>query len=153
MRNRGYTLVEVLLVLALVGIVTSLTAPPLMAWLARVRVQAALNRLTVDIQHARMLGVRSGHGAVVRLIPSSDCPGGGHAYVVATRGPSGKVVRRASVPVDGPRVCIVSNNSDSIAFNSRGLLIPFSNRTIRGVRGDVEESLTISVLGRIYRRF
>jgi hypothetical protein len=44
-------------------------------------------------------------------------------------------------------------NADSIAFDSRGLLAPFNNRTVRAVQGDARDSLTVSVVGRIYRRF
>jgi hypothetical protein len=45
------------------------------------------------------------------------------------------------------------NSSDTVAFNSRGLLSPFANRTLHAVQGEVRDSLTVSVVGRIYRRF
>jgi hypothetical protein len=63
-------------------------------------------------------------------------------------------VRATSVRVNGASaVCLSSNNSDTVAYNSRGLLVPFANRKVVGVRGAVRDSLTISVVGRIYRRF
>jgi hypothetical protein len=37
-------------------------------------------------------------------------------------------------------------------FNSRGLLAPFNNRTIRVMEGSALDSLTVSVAGRILHR-
>ena len=154
MRNEGYTLVEILLALVLVGILATLTAPSLRAYMARHRVQSALNLLVSDIHLTRGLAMRSGEGAVLRFLPSADCPAGaGHAYTVALRGAGSRVVRRRSARVDGRKLCLQSNASDSIAFNSRGLPVPFANRTVRAFRGTVRDSLTVSVVGRVYRRF
>jgi hypothetical protein len=49
-------------------------------------------------------------------------------------------------------VCFDLNNSDSVVYNSRGLLAPFNNRTIWLADDDVRDSLTLSVTGRIFWR-
>lgn len=153
--TRGYTLVEVLLVVAILGIAAAMTGPSLRRWTAKVRVQAALNLVATDLAHARIQAVRSGRGAVVRFVASGDCGGAraGHRYVIVAR--PARLVRAVSVRMDGARVCLEINNSDTVAFNSRGLLVPYANRTIRAtaVRGAVRDSLTLSVAGRILRRF
>ena len=153
--TRGYTLVELMLVLAIVAVAAAMTGPSLRRWTAKVRVQAALNLVATDLAHARIQAVRSGRGAVVRFVASGDCGGGraGHRYVIVAR--PARLVRAVSVRMDGARVCLEINNSDTVAFNSRGLLVPYANRTIRAtaVRGAVRDSLTLSVAGRILRRF
>ncbi|HEX2202114.1 MAG TPA: GspH/FimT family pseudopilin [Longimicrobium sp.] len=153
--TRGYTLVEVMMVLVILGVAAAMTGPSLRRWTAKVRVQAALNLVATDLAHARIQAVRSGRGAVVRFQASGDCGGrrAGHRYVVVAR--PARVVRSTSVRMDGARVCLEYTNSDTVAFNSRGLLVPFANRTIRAtaVRGQVRDSLTLSVAGRIFRRF
>ena len=155
----GYTMIEMMFVMALVSILAALAVPRLEAMLARQRTRGALNLFAADLHHTRTLAVRSGRGAVLRLLPSDDCPAaaparaGGHAYRVVVRGDPERVVRTRSVRLDGARVCLLANSSDTVAFNSRGLLVPFANRYVWGVRGDVRDSLSLSVVGRVYRRF
>jgi prepilin-type N-terminal cleavage/methylation domain-containing protein len=150
-RLRGFSLLEVLTALAVASIALSLAVPRLDAWVRRERVRAALNHLAGDLEFTRMAAVRSGHGAVLRLVRDPRCPArGGAGYRVALRG--GTDVLRRSPRIEGVPVCY-EVNADSISFNSRGLLAPFNNRTVRAVRGDARDSLTVSVVGRIYRRF
>ena len=149
-RLRGFSLMELLTALVLAAIALSIAVPRLDALVRRERVRAALNHLAGDLEFTRMAAVRSGQGAVLRLVRDPRCPArGGAGYVVAHRG--GAVLRR-SPRVEGVPVCY-EVNADSISFNSRGLLAPFNNRTVRAVRGDARDSLTVSVVGRIYRRF
>jgi prepilin-type N-terminal cleavage/methylation domain-containing protein len=148
---RGFSLLEVLTALVVAGIALSLAVPRLDAVVRRERVRAALNHLAGDLEFARMAGVRSGSGAVLRLLDDERCVRrGGSGYLVAYRG-SAEALRAYPTPT-GKAVCY-EVNADSIAFDSRGLLAPFNNRTVRAVDGDARDSLTVSVVGRIYRRF
>jgi len=150
-RLRGYSLLELMTALVVAGIAVSLAVPGLEVVLRRERVRAAMNHLAGDLEFTRMTAVRSGQGAVLRLVPDPRCPRrGGAGYRVASRGSD--EVLRASPGQEGVPVCY-EVNADSIAFDSRGLLAPFNNRTVRGVQGTIRDSLTVSVVGRIYRRF
>jgi prepilin-type N-terminal cleavage/methylation domain-containing protein len=150
-RTWGFSLLEVVTALAVAGLALSLAVPRMEALLRRERVRAATNHFAGDLEFARMAGVRAGCGAVLRLVPDPRCPPrGGAGYHVALRGSA--EVLRASPAQDGVPVCY-EVNADSIAFDSRGLLAPFNNRTVRAVQGDARDSLTVSVVGRIYRRF
>ncbi|HEX8241938.1 MAG TPA: GspH/FimT family pseudopilin, partial [Longimicrobium sp.] len=119
------------------------------------RVHGAAMMLRQDLSFARMLAVRSGQGAVVRFYRSPDCAWagkrGGRAYQVVPRGPA-LAAPGASLRLLGQRVCFDLNNSDSVVYNSRGLLAPFNNRTIWLADDDVRDSLTLSVTGRIFWR-
>ncbi len=148
---RGYSLPELLTVLAIVGIALSMAVPRLEAVLRRERVRAAMNQLAGDLELARMAGVRSGRGAALRFRADPRCPKrGGAGYCVGYRAVPACI--HASPPADGIPVCY-EVNADSIAFDSRGLLAPFNNRTVRAVQGAARDSLTVSVVGRVYRRF
>lgn len=151
----GHSLPELLAVLSIVGILVSIAVPRLDGYISRARVRGAAGMLRGDLTHARMLGVRSGHGSVVTFLREPECadddPRAGRAWRVAARGPS-----RAEIPASlralAGRVCYAWNGSDSMIFNSRGVLAPFNNRTLRVREGAVVESVTVSVAGRILHR-
>lgn len=153
--GRGHTLPELLTVLSIVGILVSIAVPRLNGYLSRARVRGAAGLLRGDLTHARMLAVRSGHGAVVTFLRDPDCndgdPRAGRAWRVAARGPA-RAAATASLGSLGGRVCYAWNGSDSMVFNSRGLLAPFNNRTLRLREGDVRDSVTVAVTGRILHR-
>ena len=150
-RLRGFSLLVVLTTLVVVAIAVSMAVPRLDALLRREKVRAAMNHLAGDLEFTRMAAVRSGQGAVLRFVRDPRCPArGGAGYRVSYRGTA--TILRASPSPTGAPVCY-EVNADSIAYNSRGLLAPFNNRTVRGVQGTARDSLTVSVIGRIYRRF
>ncbi|HYH80359.1 MAG TPA: GspH/FimT family pseudopilin [Longimicrobium sp.] len=150
--GRGYTLFEMMATLVIAGIAMSIAVPSLEGVLRRQRVRAAMNALAVDLEFTRMAAVRNGASAVLRFTPGSPCAGRGAAgYRIGLKGSA--TVLRESFAADAATVCFATTNADSVVFNSRGLLAPFNNRTIRGVLGSARDSLTISVVGRVYRRF
>ncbi len=153
-RARGFTLVEVMMVLVVVGIAAGIVAPKMHAFLARNRVRVALNRLAADLAYARAVAVRSGSGAVLRFHPEPECGARATvAYSIALRGADPGPARRSDLRDVGGRVCLLFNGPDSVAFSSRGLLLPFQNRTVWSTEAGARDSLTISVMGRVYRRF
>ena len=53
----------------------------------------------------------------------------------------------------GPGVCVQSTGDASILINSRGLLGPFENRTVWVSYRGRADTITVSVLGRVLRRY
>jgi hypothetical protein len=92
---------------------------------------------------------------VVRFVRDPDCAWagrrGGRSYLLAPRVPAGSP-RPSTLRTLEDRVCYDVNGSDSLVFNSRGLLAPFNNRTIWTAADDVRDSVTVSVAGRIRHR-
>jgi prepilin-type N-terminal cleavage/methylation domain-containing protein len=153
-RAAGFTMLEVMVVLVIIGIATGIVAPRMHAYLARNRVRVALNRLAADLAYARAVAVSSGSGSVLRFHPEPECGERATvAYSIARRGTPPGPARRSDLRDVGGRVCLLFNGPDSVAFNSRGLLLPFQNRTVWGTEAGARDSLTISVMGRVYRRF
>lgn len=142
----GFTLIEMLTAVVIIGILTSLAAPRFSTQLQRLRARAALDELSAVIVRARALAVLRGERVVVRLRPAHGCA---HSYVIAAAA-TRQVLDSVPIPAGARHVCVRSNHRQHLAINSRGVLIG-SPRTIRARAGTQADSLTISIAGRVYR--
>ena len=77
-RNTGFTLIELMTVIAIVAILTALAAPSFSGLTAKKRVEGALTELTTDLQFARSEAVQRNRN--VRITFGTDC------YVIHTVG-------------------------------------------------------------------
>jgi prepilin-type N-terminal cleavage/methylation domain-containing protein len=161
MRRRdrgGFTLLELLVVMTIVVVSCALAVPSVTAMMHGYRVRGAAAQLSGHLFYARMLAVKSGVPVSFRLVPDPRCTPGpradvaGTTYVILLRARPVREVRTAASD-GGIGACLESNRSDSIAFDSRGLLRPVGNRTLWLRSGPVRDSITISVAGRVLRRF
>lgn len=158
-RASGFSLVELLVVLVLFSVLAGMAWPRMDAWLSRERVSGALNQFAADVHYTRMLAVRSGRTAVIRFQSTPECPDPpgpptvAGAYLLVVKGETERPARRTALAEGGRTLCLESNGADSIAFNSRGLLHGVMNRTVRIRHRDARDSVTVSVVGRVYRRF
>jgi len=152
-RVSGFTLHELMMTLVVASIAVMIAVPRLETFIHRERVRGALNRLAGDLEFTRMAAVRSGNTAVLRFRGDPRCPSGtASGYVVSLRG-SVRLLRVSFAPEEGVPTCYSARATDTIAFGSRGMLSPFNNRTFRASSGGHRDSLTVSVMGRILRRF
>lgn len=157
-RKAGVTLIELVTALVVLGILVSLAAPSLRGTIARAQVSAALNQFAGDMARARMLAVRSGGAVELRFTAASACGTGAFGrpsadrYRIIAYDPAPRVVETVRVGGPGSGVCLDTNNDSTIVFSSRGLLVPFENRTVSTRKGGATSLITISVLGRILRR-
>ena len=150
---------ELAIVLVLIGILVSIAAPSGRRMIERAEAEAALNQFVADLAFTRMRAVRGGYGTELRLIPGASCPKprlgriAADRYLVVVRDPAPRVLRGTRVRHGGRGACLESNNDASIFFNPRGLLVPFENRTVAAHSGNASARLTMSVLGRVLRRY
>ena len=151
----GYTLTELILALMIFAILLAIAAPRFDAMLARVRSRGALNRVAVHLAYTRHMAVRTGGRARLQVEPSADCPAprngaAGHRYRIFAGGDS--LVWLVDLRHDGAPVCLTTNQSAEVVFNSRGLIVGFNNRTMSVRQGDHPPvSLTVSAVGRVLR--
>lgn len=151
----GYTLTELILTLLIFGILLALAAPRFEAMLAQVRARGALNRVAVHLAYTRQMAVRTGGRARLQVEPSPDCPpprngAAGYRYRIFAGGDS--LVYLVDLRLDGAPVCLTTNQSAAVVFNSRGLVVGFNNRTMSVRQGDHPPvSLTVSAVGRVLR--
>jgi prepilin-type N-terminal cleavage/methylation domain-containing protein len=155
--QRAFTLVEVAAVVAVMGIAAAIAAPRLHGWIVHLRTRAAANQVAADLAYTRTLAVRDGWRARLVIEPAADCPApspgaAGHRYrIVAGAGEA--VVARRDLRADGGRICLASNRSREVVFNSRGLPIA-QNRTLTLREGAFPaDTLLLSAVGRVLRRY
>ena len=151
----GFSLMELLVVLAVFGIMMAIVGPRFEAALAQIRARGALNRVAVDLAYTRQMAARTGRRARLQVEPSPDCPpprigAAGHRYRIIA-GPD-SLVYLVDLRLDGSPVCLTTNQSREVVFDSRGLIVGFNNRTMSVRQGSHPPvSLTVSAVGRILR--
>lgn len=141
----GYTLVELLTVVTLVGLLSSAAVPSLGGALDGLRVQSLVRRLTGDLHLARLLAVRDGRAVDVLFLSE---PGGCVArYRIDRRArPAAPLVREMGV--EAPAVCLTHNGGARLTFDPRGMARSGGRRlTVRS--GVAADTVVVSFAGRI----
>lgn len=145
--DAGFTAIELIVVLMLMAILTSLAVPAMGSYTTRHKTRRALDRLTGDIAMARMLAVRSGNRAVVQV----NAP---DSYLIWVEGTPTDTVRRVSLTGDYPGVALQAPTADGrLVFNSRGLLLTPGTGVLTARLGGATDTLRITAAGRIYRAY
>ncbi|HET7321228.1 MAG TPA: prepilin-type N-terminal cleavage/methylation domain-containing protein [Longimicrobiaceae bacterium] len=146
--RRGYTLLELMTVVLLLGILAALAAPRLSRAVQDSRTGGALNRLVSEIAVARQLAVTE--GGRTRLTLSAPA-----SYTLSRVDASGSetVVRTANLQADYPGVAFdLSGGAVALEFSSRGLVTNLADdQFIRIYDGDSRDSILVSAAGRVYR--
>jgi Tfp pilus assembly protein FimT len=151
-------LLEVLAVLAIFAILVAMAAPALNGFIARTKRRAVLDGLRMDVQYARMMAVRQGRPATLAFdegVTTGCTPPAGYASysgyrVVLTGAGPERTLKRVDLSADARGVCLQMNNVGTpFTFNSRGMLTPMSQRTVRVESGGRADALTVNLTGRV----
>jgi Tfp pilus assembly protein FimT len=144
MRAPGLTLFELLIAVALAGVLGAVAVPAVQRQLDRWRLGAAARQVVMDLKLARARAIASGAAQRVRFaVPGGSYqherqrPGGGYApYGPATALP------------DGVRVVDCTATGDGIGFRPRGHAITFGTVTLLGAAGD-QRQVVVDIAGRM----
>jgi type IV fimbrial biogenesis protein FimT len=148
-QKHGYTLLEILVVILIISLLTTLAIPNFVAWLHRYRLQAAAASIMNHLRAARLLAIFKGYKHEVQIRASGD----GNYYQVAEYPPDtedqvimsiGRVVlherfgevRFVSIPRYG-----------KITFNPKGTSTPCSMTLENSEKKQIK--ITINSFGRI----
>jgi prepilin-type N-terminal cleavage/methylation domain-containing protein len=148
----GYTLAELLVVVVIVGILCTLAVPSFTGLTKRWRMEAALDRFQGSYAYGRVIAIRSGTPVELAFTPSARdvCLERISIFMLASPGPP---VREVRVPEEFPGLCLMQNNPRPVRFDSRGMPRRTDNRSVWVRSGPMVDSLTISTMGNISRRF
>jgi prepilin-type N-terminal cleavage/methylation domain-containing protein len=141
MQRRGLTLVEMLVVLAIGGIIAGFAAPPYIAARNRASVRAAITASIAAFDAARSLALTRGRHAAVHIDTS--------AARLVVHSFSDTVLR---VPLGASWGVRLSASRDSSAIAPDGLGYGAANVRLILSRGAAADTVTVSRLGRVARR-
>lgn len=147
MNGKGFTLIEIVLVLAIIGIASAIAYPKLGGALTKQNVYAARGTLTTMHAKARASAMSRGRRTALALQ-------GGNLVIISSHPVTG-VRDTVGTPINVVQrygVTFVTNPSrDSLIFDSRGLGTETSSTSMVVSKGGYADTVQIAPMGRIVR--
>jgi len=158
-KNTGFTLVELLIVLAIMGIIAAVTIPGYMAFIPNYRLRSAAEELQGDIQFAKIRAIKLGVVVSIRVNTATDTytmfvdnGAGANTGNGALDGDEGAPIKTATM-ASGIDITGVTFTNNAVQFNSRGLPFNWNDGevSIRNERGrttavSVDEAGSVDIL-------
>jgi type IV fimbrial biogenesis protein FimT len=149
----GYTLVEMLVVVAIIGIVGVTVVPALSEWIAGTRLPADGGKLVGALNLARMEAIKRSEHVVVAPASGTDWSTGLTVWVDTDRDgvvDGGEVVLQRVLAPEGDNT-ITSNGVNNVTFLSTGFISAASRFSIcdSGRSGETGRDISVLVSGRV----
>jgi len=113
-RDSGFTMIELIVVIACIAVLTAVAVPSVSAWLPRYRLQSAANEVLSDMQFARMAAIKNSQDCEMNFTASSNQYTVSSVSKTVVLGDYGNGVK-----FEGPGG--ETFTSATITFNSRGM--------------------------------
>jgi prepilin-type N-terminal cleavage/methylation domain-containing protein len=136
--RQGFSLVELMLVVAVAGLLLGIALPRLSGAVDRIEVESQANHLVAAHQRARIMAVNRGQVLVLTVDSVS--------LVIRPRGQASPLWAE-----DGPAAArgTLEGPARQFTFSPVGLTLGFSNATLQLSRGSASRTIVISRLGRV----
>jgi type IV fimbrial biogenesis protein FimT len=136
--SRGFTMVELMVVVALGAIITTLAAPSFNEQIARRRLEGAATELSIDLQYARTQAVSERN--TVQLVTEN----GGTSYRIVNG--AGITLKTVNLPSGVTVTNAVTVNYQHLRGNANVVQIALANvRTTAGMRVDTNTMGRVSI--------
>lgn len=152
-REDGYSMIELLTVLMLIAILTSMAAPAMERYIQHNKARRALDRIAIDISLARLTAVQRSQRTWLRV-------GSNGNYTIDTLSSNGVdpvPMKTVDLSQDIKGLTVVDGSATQFEFSSRGLVANYGSEgdggMLRIVAGTARDSLFVSPTGRVYRAF
>ncbi|MCZ6917226.1 MAG: prepilin-type N-terminal cleavage/methylation domain-containing protein [Gemmatimonadetes bacterium] len=144
MTRSGFTLLEVITSIVIMGILSALGLPRFQEWMGREKVRQARREVTVHLAGARAVGAHRGCNAVLHLDDTSD-----RVWVTACQVQGGGIDTVGMVNSIAERYGVsFETDGDSIQFTPQGLSFGSSWITVKFTKDGYEATLEISPVGK-----
>lgn len=145
----GFSLIEIVIVLVLIGIMISLVVPSLSRYIDRNRTRRALDEVAADVMYARVLAIREGRPTQITFTSGS-----GVYQIRSDPAGTNQLVKQVNLANEYLGAQFPSGGMANLSFNSRGLLTgATSDQYLKVIRGNTRDSAFISPVGRVYRDY
>jgi prepilin-type N-terminal cleavage/methylation domain-containing protein len=152
-REGGYSLIELLTVLVLIAVLTSMAGPAMGRYVQQNKTRRALDRIAMDLSYARLVAVERSQRTWLRV----QSNGSYSVDTLATNGVDPVPIKTVDLSSDIIGLSVVTGSATTFEFSSRGMVINYGSESSGGVlkltAGVARDSLFVSPSGRVYRAF
>jgi len=148
MRRAGFTFVEILIVMIIIGIAAAMGIPRIRSSIQKQNVRSARAAIQMMVAKARATAVQRGCRATLQLRAA------GTAWVTACRtstiGATSTLDTLGGVELVASRWNVtMSETVDSVRFDPRGLNVDYQQTIVRFASGSISDSVIINQLGKV----
>jgi type IV fimbrial biogenesis protein FimT len=134
MNNKGFTLAEVVVTLAILGIMATIAIPSFMSWLPKHRLQTSVRQIYDDLNLAKMEAVKRNTDVFIQFSPTNE------TYSVILDSNNSGALDGGDTPLksnialeNGVNINNTGFASNTVGFNNRGM-------TVGGATGNINLS-------------